>query len=106
MTTEGRMRWSRGSALRHTSQWHPIIGMPALVPVPRKRRSIGSGLIGLVIAEIQNPKSKTRKKFEYRKPKSERETFGFWIFGFSSGFGFWILDLLTRLPPSASPALP
>src|SRR5579863_1834662 len=39
ITTEGRVRLSRGSVLVHTSQWHPIIGMPALVPVPRKSSS-------------------------------------------------------------------
>src|SRR5687767_3396585 len=39
MTTEARVRLSRGSGLRQTSQWQPIIGTPALVPVPRKRSS-------------------------------------------------------------------
>src|SRR4051812_21112254 len=42
MTTEGRVRWSCGSALRQTSQWHPIIGTPALVPVPRNKSSTSS----------------------------------------------------------------
>ena len=30
---------SRGSALVHTSHWHPIMGIPALVPVPRNNNS-------------------------------------------------------------------
>ncbi|GAC1431721.1 MAG: hypothetical protein NVSMB65_05220 [Chloroflexota bacterium] len=33
--TEGRVRLSRGSFERQTSQEHPIIGTPWLVPVPR-----------------------------------------------------------------------
>src|SRR4051794_12964255 len=41
ITTDGRVRLSRASLLLHTGQWQPIIGMPALVPVPRKRSSIG-----------------------------------------------------------------
>src|SRR4051812_36221637 len=46
MTTEGRVRWSCGSVLVQTGQWHPIMGMPALVPVPRKRSSMSDILIG------------------------------------------------------------
>src|ERR1051325_2577678 len=41
MTTEGRVRLSRGSLLVQTSHRQPIIGTPALVPVPRKSSSTG-----------------------------------------------------------------
>jgi hypothetical protein len=45
MTTDGRERLSFGSALVQTSQWQPIMGMPALVPLPRNKSSIAiSGL--------------------------------------------------------------
>src|SRR5215213_9929793 len=44
MTTEGRVRLSLGSGLVQTSQWQPIIGTPALVPVPRNSRSIWPGM--------------------------------------------------------------
>jgi hypothetical protein len=40
MTTDGRVRLSRMSVLEHTGQWQPIIGTPALVPLPRKSNSI------------------------------------------------------------------
>src|SRR3954452_23876288 len=46
MTTEGRVRLSCRSLLEQTSQWQPIIGMPALVPEPRKMSSIRSGILG------------------------------------------------------------
>src|SRR3712207_2184877 len=42
MTTDGRVRLSLGSVLSHTAQWHPIIGTPALVPVPRNSSSTSS----------------------------------------------------------------
>src|SRR5262249_25854625 len=40
ITTDGRVRLSRASLLVHTAQLHPIIGTPALVPVPRNSSSI------------------------------------------------------------------
>ena len=42
-STLHRSRWSRGSSLVHTAQGQPIIGTPALVPVPRKWRVRGMG---------------------------------------------------------------
>src|SRR5688572_14264773 len=36
MTTEGRVRRSRGSSDRHVPHSQPIIGTPCEVPVPRK----------------------------------------------------------------------
>ena len=39
ITTDGRVLLSRGSVLVHTSHLHPIIGTPALVPVPRNSSS-------------------------------------------------------------------
>src|SRR4051812_8158400 len=39
MTTDGRVRLSCGSVLRQTSHSQPIMGTPALVPVPRKSNS-------------------------------------------------------------------
>ena len=36
ISTDGRVRQSRGSVDRHTSQSQPIIGTPCEVPVPRK----------------------------------------------------------------------
>src|ERR1700761_7183044 len=42
INTEGRVRLSCGSVEEQTGQWHPIIGMPADVPVPRKRISMPS----------------------------------------------------------------
>src|SRR5690348_15868345 len=39
MHTLGRSRRSCGSAFVQTAQWQPIIGTPALVPVPRNNSS-------------------------------------------------------------------
>src|SRR5512146_1202482 len=33
-STEGRVRWSRGSGELHTAQVHPIVGTPMDVPLP------------------------------------------------------------------------
>lgn len=41
---EVRSRLSRESAEAHTWQLHPTCGMPVLVPVPKKRNFILSGL--------------------------------------------------------------
>src|SRR5436853_5024204 len=69
ITTDGRVRLSRASVLEQTSQWHPIIGMPALVPVPRKSSSMED--IGMRCSGMQ-PDCKYLK-YEvsiYRAPRS------------------------------------
>src|SRR5687768_3699485 len=63
MTTDARVRWSCGSRLVQTGQWHPIMGTPALVPLPRKSNStedIGvrySGSGRLVNGRTPNPRA-------------------------------------------------
>src|SRR3954452_7423305 len=42
MSTLGRLRLSCGSGLVQPGEWQPIIGTPALVPVPRKRSSMSA----------------------------------------------------------------
>src|SRR5687768_796916 len=55
MSTLGRVRWSRGSVDRQTSHAQPIIGTPALVPVPRKSSS--SDIAGMIaLAQIPSPR--------------------------------------------------
>jgi hypothetical protein len=46
MTTAQRVRWSRGSVDRQTTQSHPICGTPKLVPVPRNRRRMPASVRG------------------------------------------------------------
>src|SRR4051812_38980213 len=91
MTQEVRVRLSRGSALRQTSQWQPIIGTPALVPVPRKTSSMGSMLV-LQESNLQH------KHDSYSTDRSVGMS--------SSGSGVWGCALALPLAPACPLASP
>ncbi|NJL32062.1 MAG: hypothetical protein HC898_10805 [Phycisphaerales bacterium] len=60
--TLGLLRWSRGSVERQTGQAQPIIGTPALVPVPRKSNS--SGMNAFYPVEKTAPIQHVANKFD------------------------------------------